>query len=312
MKKRIVQKYLTLSIGIILSAYSIVYILRPNGLMTGGITGISRMIEVGLADHFNLDPNLVFNLSYYTLALIILGLSFLFLGKAEAYRIVFMSLTFPIILIVFTYLDLPKFTIQFPIQGESGVVGYVNDLLLPALAYGVFSGLSTGFIVRSGFTSGGSDTIAKIIYKKLLPYLSIGSILMAVDGIIIFSSIFVFDLSVMAYAILTKYVSMKAVDLIVFGFGRKRVKIEILSNKIPEITDYIMNTIHRGVTLVESQGGYSHVHTQQIVCICTPRESLQVKNFIASIDAQAFVYIIPIISIWGSNFQNIRLDDLSE
>jgi uncharacterized membrane-anchored protein YitT (DUF2179 family) len=311
-KSKVVQRYVMLSLGVILSAYPVVAILRPNGLMTGGITGVSRILETVLENSVNISQNLLFNLIYYVLALLVLTLAFLFLGKEDGLKIIFMSIVYPLFLFLFTYMKLPAFLIRIPIQIGGETSGYIQDLLLPAIVYGVISGLGTGFIVRSGFTSGGSDTLAKIIYKRFLPFLSIGVILMFVDVIIILTSIFFFDVQITIYAIITKFISMRAVDLIVFGIGNRRVKIEILTKQRQLVIDYIINKVHRGVTLVDIEGGYSHEAGKQIICICTPRESLMVKNFIATIDRQAFVYIIPLTSIWGSGFKNIQNDDLSD
>lgn len=301
-----IKRYVMLVLGLMILAYSVTTILRPNGLMTGGITGISRIIETTL--QIGINPDYLFNIAYYTLALIVLLLAFIFLGKEDGMKIIFMSFVYPLFLFLFTFLDLKPFIIEIPIQGG---VGYIEDLFIPAITYGFFAGIGTGIIMKSGYTSGGSDTIAKIIYKRLLPFLSIGQILMFIDGFIIFSSIFFFDIRITAFAFITKFVYIKSIDMIVFGIGNRRVKMEIISNRYEEISQFIMTTVNRGVTLIETEGGFTHKMTKQIVTICNPRESLMIKTFIGSIDANAFVYIIPTSSIWGQGFRNILKDDLS-
>ena len=146
----------------------------------------------------------------------------------------------------------------------------------------------SGLVVRSGFTSGGSDTIAKILYRRVLPFLGIGVIMLIVDSLVILSSIF-FEIHIVAYAFISKFVYMKFVDIVVFGFGNNWVKIEIISQEYPSIQEYIIQHLHRGVTIYDAEGGYHHLKGKQIMCICTPKESLRLKTFIASANLNAFV-----------------------
>ena len=310
MKRELIKKYGPLSAGIILSTAAIVGILRPNGLMTGGITGVSRILEAVLSSVINVDPSLIFSFSYYGVSILILLLAFIFLGKKDGMRIIVMSFVYPTIILILTLIDLPDIVINIPVQQSGVVVGHVQDTLIPTILYGVIAGTGAGLVVRSGFTSGGSDTIAKILYRRTLPFMSIGSIMLMIDWIIISSSLFLFDLHIVLYAFLSKFVYMKFVDIVVFGFGNNKVKIEILSHENEQIKDYIIHKLKRGVTIHEAEGGFSHVKVKQIMCICSPRESLLIKNFIASIDPNAFVYITKIDSIWGSDFKSITFDDL--
>jgi len=103
---------------------------------------------------------------------------------------------------------------------------------------------------------------------------------------------------------------MKTIDFIVIGFDR-RVKMEIISSKYEEIVPYIQNSIHRGVTIVETVGAFSKISLRQIVTLCSPRESLRIKNFVASVDEDAFIYTVPSSTVWGKGFRNIHHDELS-
>ncbi len=304
------KKYLFLIIGNLLSAYTVISILKPNGLMTGGITGLARIIERAFHNGFRLDAFLnqyLFSIVYYLLAILVLISAYLFLGKEDAIKIVFLSLTYPLMLFLFTFINLPSMIVLVHTNnGDS-----FTDLLIPTVVYGVLSGFGTGMILRSGYTSGGSDTIAKIVYRRLLPFLNYSQVLLLVDGIIIFSGVFVFGVRIVGYALITKYINMKAIDVMVLGIGNKRVKMEIVSTQYQEITPYIQNYIHRGVTLVDVEGAYSKSKLRQIITICTPRESLQIKNFIALIDEDAFIYVVPSSTVWGKGFRNIHQDELS-
>lgn len=303
-------RYVYLVVGNLISAYSTIYILRPNELMTGGITGLSRVFEVVIKDAFYLSPLMeqyLYSIIYYILALIVLLLALVFLGRQEGLRILFLSLVYPLLLFFFTFLNLDPLLIT--VKTTSGDSFY--DILLPTILYGVLSGVGTGLILRSKYTSGGSDTIAKIIYRKALPFINYSHVLLMVDAIIILSGIFVFDIRVLFYALITKYINTRTVDMIVLGVGNNRVKMEIVSNKADLIIPFIQNAIHRGVTILDVEGAYSKTRLKQIITICSTRESLRIKNFIASIDEDAFVYVVPSTTVWGKGFKNIHHDDLS-
>lgn len=310
MKKRF-HKTLLMILGLIISAYAVQSVLRPNSLMTGGITGIARQIETIILKDVPLNPFLeqnLFNIVYYVFAMVILIFAFVFLGKQDGVKIIFISLVYPLFLFAFTYLKVPTLIITISVETD-GAVGYFNDLLIPSLVYGMLSGIGTGLILRSGYTSGGSDTIAKIINKKIVPFISIGQILLVFDAIVIFSALPVFGVTIMIYALVSKYANAKAIDMIVLGIGNKRVKMEIITNRIQEVKSFILNKINRGVTLVDAEGAFSQLKTKQLVTICTPKESIQIKNYIASVDTQAFIYIIPSQTVWGRGFRNIVNDE---
>lgn len=303
------KRYLYLVVGNLVSAYAVIYILRPNGLMTGGITGLSRVIEIMIKKGFDLSPlfeQYLFSIVYYLLALIVLACAYLFLGKKEALKILFLSLVYPILLFVFTFFDLEPLLISVSTQNND----QFYDILLPTITFGVLSGIGTGLILKGKYTSGGSDTIAKIVYRKLLPFLNFTLVLLIIDAIIITLGLTVFDFRIIFYAIITKYISMKTIDFIVIGFDR-RVKMEIISSKYEEIVPYIQNSIHRGVTIVETVGAFSKISLRQIVTLCSPRESLRIKNFVASVDEDAFIYTVPSSTVWGKGFRNIHHDELS-
>jgi uncharacterized membrane-anchored protein YitT (DUF2179 family) len=60
-----------------------------------------------------------------------------------------------------------------------------------------------------------------------------------------------------------------------------------------------MNTIGRGISTYEITGGYTNNTRQKIMSICSPREVMLIKMHIAKIDPDAFVNVLPVISVWG-------------
>jgi len=275
------------TVGSVLLAFAITSILKPNGLVTGGITGISIMMGKVL--------NINYTYIYYFLSVIVLLCARFIMGKREAKKIFILSILFPIVLIFFDRLN-----IHF-IQ---------NDIILASIYHGIIGGTGTGLLLLRGFSTGGTDTIAQILHYKLFPFVSISQILRVIDVCIIISSGFIYDINTALYAVITQIVMMKSIDMVLFGFSPKQVKVQIISDHYEEIADYILNNINRGISTYDITGGYTNSKRKQLVSICAPRESMLIRRFIAQVDPNAFVNVIPVISVWGKGegFESI-IDD---
>ena len=274
--KELVIDVLFVIIGCILLAFAITAILEPNQLMTGGITGLALMID-------NIT-GINYTILYYLMSLIILLTTYLTLGKNEAKKIILLSLLFPAVLILFGKLNFKLIE---------------DDMFLAAVYYGIIGGAGVGLILKRGYSTGGTDSLGKIIHKKKYPFVSVNQIITFIDIIIIIASIFVFDIRVALYAILTQLVLLKSVETVLYGLSPKLVKLEIISNFDKEISDFIIQDIKRGVSKYSIVGGYSNITKMKVITICSPRESLVIKNFIAEIDERAFVNVLPVMSVWG-------------
>lgn len=266
-----------LALGSALMAFSVTGILIPNGLGAGGITGIARIIQ-------NFLP-INYSLIFYALAITVLVFCWITLGWREARKIILMAILFPVVLMVFERVD-------FYLLEK-------KDMFLAAIYYGVFNGIGMGLLFKRGYSFGGTDTISKIINKKVFPFMSMSQILMFMDGIIILFSGIVYGKNVAMYALVAQLVYTKTIDFVLFGFGSQKVKIEIISDKYEEIEQYIINQITRGVSKSEIIGGYTGDRKILLSSICSPRESMLIKSFISKTDINAFVNVMPINSVWG-------------
>ena len=111
------------------SAFAVVGVIIPNGLTSGGITGIARILQ----KFVDLD----FSILYYSLSLIVLMLVALFLGLKEVKRVLLLSILYPAVLFVFE---------QFPIQ-----LLETEDILLAAIFSGIFTGSYIGLVFWRGY-----------------------------------------------------------------------------------------------------------------------------------------------------------------
>jgi uncharacterized membrane-anchored protein YitT (DUF2179 family) len=276
--KRVGIDMLFLIAGCCISGVSVIGILIPNGLTSGGVTGIIRIIQ----GFVRVD----FSILYYTFSFAIFIICLIILGWKEARKIIVMTIMYPSILFIFEQFE-------FSLLEE-------KDLFLAAIFCGVLGGICAGLIFYRGYSFGGTDTIAKMIQKKLMPHVGLSQILLVIDACIIIGSGFLYGRNIALYALVTQVIFSKTVDYVMYGFEIKAVQVEIITDKHKEVADYILNDIGRGVTNITVTGEYTKTSRQKIVTVCSPRESMLIKKFMAKTDRNAFVTIILVDTVWGN------------
>ncbi|MDW5299591.1 MAG: YitT family protein [Sedimentibacter sp.] len=286
--KKLLYDTIYLTFGCVITAFSVNYILKPNGLITSGITGLAIILERYI--------NINYSYIYYFATLIILFTTYLLMGKKEIMKIVFLSVLYPTVLLV-----MQNYEFKF----------VENDLLLASIYFSIFYGAGVGMILRKGFSFGGTDTIARILNKKIFPSINVSYIMLVLDGTVIIIAAFAFGRNIALYSVISQLIVTKVCDFIMFGVGTKLYKLEIISCKHEEISRYIMYELGRGVTLFNIKGGYTNKDKILIESICSPNQSIMIQRLIKKIDPAAFVKILPIVSVWGkgNRFIDINIED---
>ena len=286
--KNLLNNIVYLTLGCIITAFSVNYILKPNGLVTSGITGLAIILEKYV--------NINYSYIYYFMTFIILIVTFLIMGKKEILKIAFLSVLYPTVLLV-----MQNFEFKF----------VENDLLLASIYFSIFYGIGVGMILRKGFSFGGTDTIAKILHKKIFPSINISYIMLVLDGIVIIISAFAFGRNIALYSVISQLIVTKVCDYILVGFGTKLYKLEIISSKYEGISEFIMLQLGRGVTISKIKGGYTNDEKVQIESVCSPSQSIMIQKLIKEIDQTAFVKVLPMVSVWGkgNRFIDINSED---
>lgn len=283
--KKLFSDTIYLTIGCLITAFSVNYILKPNGLITSGITGLAIVLEKYLYINYSYI--------YYFATLIILLITFVLMGKKEIMKIIFLSVLYPTVL-----LAMQSFEFKF----------VENDLLLASIYFSLFYGLGVGMILRKGFSFGGTDTLARILNKKAFPSINVSYIMLVLDGFVIITAAFAFGRNIALYSIISQLIITKVCDYIMFGFGTKLYKLEIISSKYEEISKFIMFELGRGVTLINVTGCYTNEEKVQIESVCSPNQAVMIQKLIKQIDSMAFVKVLPVINVWG---KGIRFIDIS-
>ena len=267
-----------------------IFVMIPNGMTSGGMPGIARLIT-----HF---LPVSYSLVYYTLSMVVLIIALITMGKGEVKRIVALGFAYPIMLFIFEHINYEF--LDSP------------DPFLAAILIGLFYGIATGVGYIGGYSSGGTDTLARVVKFKLFNHLRTGDIQMAMDVAIIAISAFVFDTNIAMYAIITAVVAARVISLITVGYSGRFVQFDIIASskeKSDQITEYVLNDVNRAVTSHVSRGEYTHEERRTLSVICTPAESIKIKKYVADVDPDSFATVMSLTNVWGKRFQDINEAD---
>ncbi len=251
--------------------------LEPNGLNSGGISGVAMIII-----H-------IFPIGTVGLITALLNLPlFLVGGKKIGMRFFVGSILGTIFLSVF--LDL--FTI-IPVPEV--------EPLVAALYGGVLGGAGLGVVFMANASTGGSDIIVRLL-KSRYRNMPIGQISFAFDLVVAALTGIVFrDVSNMLYSIIAVLATSQVIDAVVYRFDYSKVAL-IISKQHAEIASAICSQLDRGVTYLYGQGHYSQADTKVILTAVKKGQLAELKELVVSIDPSAFIIVQEAHQVLGDGF----------
>lgn len=250
----------------------------PNGIVQGGLTGVSTMLN-------HLFPVIPIGLSVFVLNVPLFIISFMRLGKAFVLKTLGATAVFSVLIDA----------------GAAFIPPYRGDVLLAALFCGVLSGAGLGAVLLAGATTGGTETAALLVRQKK-PFSSVGSIMLVFDLVVITLSWAVFGKpeNVM-YAAVTLFVSSKTIDLVLYGAGHSKL-VFIVTEKGEMLTEKITGLLKRGVTSVPVTGGYTGKKKTLLLCAVRASEAALLSRITKEADPQAFTVITEAGEVLGRGF----------
>lgn len=285
------KAYALITLGAFILAAGFVLFVDPHRIAPGGVYGIGIITHYLTKGMFAWAPEglpigtvgLILNIPLTIIGIKILGPKF---GVKTVIGFVLSS----------AFIDLQH--IMF------GYEPLVDDMLLSSIFGGVLIGFGLGLIFRSKATSGGSDIIAMIIAKYTR--LPLGQLMIYVDSIIVLLALVAFkDWKIPLYSWVVIYISGKVIDMTIQGISYDKA-LFIITDKYDEVKDKIINDLERGGTMINIKGMYSGHDKKMIFTNVSRREVYMLKDFIHSIDPNAFITVIDANEILGNGFKPIQ------
>lgn len=267
--------FIGITIGAMLSAFSIQTFLSPNMILDGGVIGISMIVSkiTGLP------------LSIFT---IILNIPFLLigyknLGKKFLIKAAYAMLIFSCFLTMF-----------------SNVNELTDDILLATIYGGIILGIGVGLVIRSGGCLDGTESVAIIINKNTS--FSTGQIIMLFNIFIYLTAGALFGLDKALYSLLMYFITFKIIDLVSEGLEQAKAAM-IITEQGSQIAKEIYNKLGRTATLIEGNGLVSG-KKDILYCVLTRMEISQLRTIVNSKDETAFVTITEVSEIIGDHIKS--------
>ncbi|MGL5650979.1 MAG: YitT family protein [Paraclostridium sp.] len=260
-KIRTVYEFIMITIGSLIVAMGLELILSPNGMVDSGTTALSVIIH---------------SLTGIPMFILLLGFNIpilLFTSKTFDRMFLFKTLWANICASTFLYFLTP-------------VPPVTTSELLIVIYGGVAIGLGAGTVIKFGGAIDGSEMLAVWANQKFK--IPVSTFLMSINIIVLVVTAIVLSIESAMFSLIVIYMMTKLVDLILDGFNQGR-SIIVMSNKVEDIGNHIVNNLGISITYLQGYGGYSGNESKVILCITDKFTYPTLKRNILDIDSNAII-----------------------
>lgn len=295
MKKALpkLKTFAFMNFGILLTALGIYFFKTPNGFATGGVSGISIILDNALHSYLDFMSPAKYMLAINVLLLII---GIIFLGKECGLLTIYCSMM----------LSLENWALEylFPLNNTT-----LTQYPLLELVYAILlTGIGSAILFKCKASSGGTDIVALILKKYTS--MNVGTALLCTDFIIAASTFLRFgdeitiDAQTGLFSLLGLFAKVFVIDDIIDSMNMCK-SFTIITTKPDEISKYIMQDIRHGVTTYPATGAYTGEDKTVIVTVCRRTEAIKLRKKVLAIDPHAFIIISKTSEIMGKGFRDI-------
>lgn len=283
-KKTLINGML-LILGCLLIALTFNIFCVPNKIVPGGLSGVGIIF-----DHlFEIKTSyvlLVGNLLLVTTGIICLGLKD----------------TIPSIIGAVVY------TLIMYLTECLNITINLSSVFLNVITVGVLFGVGCTMVYLSGCSLGGLDIIGVIFNKKF--GLTLGTSLFIVNGLVLVIGTFIFGIEALLISLIIRYIESKIIDTFLTGISDSKI-LFINTDKIEEITKYIIEEIESGVSEIKVTSGFKKQKNTILMCVVPTEKYLLLKSQIIQIDNDAFITVMDSYEVYGgTNRYKLPLHDL--
>lgn len=264
--------------GSLIFALGVNMFTTPNNIAPGGVTGLATVLH-------SISEIQVGTLTFLlNIPLVILGL--VVIGKR------FTLSTFRTLLILSVITNITELFLP----------AYTENILVASIFGGAAIGIGMGIIFLRGSTTGGTDILGRVLLRYF-QHIPLGKILLAIDFVIVtFAAIYYGTLDAALYALVSVYVTERAMDSVLYGFNETRIAYVVTEHPI-EVAERVMEETDRGVTYLNGEGGYQRDKKLVIMCAMPSRQFAKFKRIVLEVDPAAFIMVAPASNVIGEGFK---------
>ena len=279
----VIETYALLTVAAFLMSLGVVWIFNSEQIVPGGVTGIGIIIENLTKGMGNGETGIPVWLSNLVINIPLFICGYFLLEKKSMIRTAYTTAVSTVFMAA-----IPTFPLA------------TQDKLLNMILGGVMFGCAYGLMFRQNASSGGIDLMA-LILNHLRHDIGAPLFLRGIDLAIVVAGGLAFGFENMLYAVIAIAISTKLSDVIVQGLRHGKL-VYIISSHCEEIKACIMNEIGRGVTVLNTRGGYTNEGRVMIISVLSSRQLVELKDKIRTIDENSFLIVGQVTEVFGEGF----------
>ncbi|TFE01208.1 MULTISPECIES: YitT family protein [Jeotgalibacillus] len=280
MKK--LMSFLLMNLGAFFVAVNVHFFLSPNSLATGGVSGMSIVLN-------SLFPGLSIGLFMIIVNILLFILGVIFLGFQFGAKTIYTS---------------------FALSGYVWLLEWIapmtaplsDDILIQLIIGQCIAATGMAIVFHQRASTGGTDIIAMILNKYIK--IEIGRAVLFSDLAVALSSSLLFGPQTGMYAFFGVILNGLMIDYTLQQFNANK-EVVIISQKSALIRAFIVGELGRGATIHTAKGAFNYEQKEVITTILGRKDLSRLKNYIGKQDEKAFITVHNMNEILGQNFKRL-------
>ncbi len=180
---------------------------------------------------------------------------------------------------------------------------YEGDLMLSAIAMGVFSGIGFALIYTRDTSTGGVDFIM-LAMRKVRPHISLGKLIVIFDfSIVLLGGILMRgNIDLILYGMVGTYILSVVVDKAMYGIDAGKFAI-VVTEHGQAVSDKIDEFTQRGSTIMKGVGSYTQDEKEIVICACNTKQMHMIQKAVKEADKNAFMVCMESSEVRGEGFK---------
>ncbi|MEE0966755.1 MAG: YitT family protein [Bacilli bacterium] len=263
----------------IIMSINIKTFVRAGGLLPGGFTGLSLLIQrIG---------NVFFNIEIpYSFINILLNAVPAYIG----FKTIGKRFTIYSVMMIILNSVLVDFIPTIPVT---------SDPLLVAVFGGILNGLAISIALKGNASSGGTDFISVYLSERF--NMNSWNIVLGLNVCILLASGVLFGFEAALYSIIFQFVSTQVIEKL--HQRNQQMTLMIVSDNADTLSQELLEFTHHGVTRFEGIGCYKGENRTMLYMVVGADEVNDVIGFIKTRDSKAFINIMKSVGIKGNFYK---------
>jgi uncharacterized membrane-anchored protein YitT (DUF2179 family) len=281
--RRLLTHFILLNVGALIGAISVIVFLVPAQVAPSGVTGVATIIN-----HYY--PNIPIGL------VVILGNIPIQIYAWREFKGDVRVIAYTVYVVIVSSFAIDLLTPYIPPLDT-------NDRTLLTIFGSILDGVSVALIYMTGATFGGTSTLSRILQIRFGIPQSNSSLY--ANGLTVILSGLAFGWPSALYALLMLFISGEATDYVMEGPSVIRTAM-IITERPNEVSEAIMQNLHRGVTAWGGQGMFTHQPRNVLFVTISRPQVAELRELVLQADSKAFVVIGQGHTAYGEGFIRSR------